>query len=162
MPRTNKKVTGLKYRCAHCTKRFCDDVRLSHHVGSSINCKRYYECLSSRPLFCTHPGSIQQDEHLDGDRQAYTSADYMDSPLDTHHGKRPRVSVEEIGEDDANNHEYRWEKYPRHTAECLGEGIPKYTRTHDHGQRATKPPYAPYNDKDEWELAKWMMKNLTH
>ncbi|KAI0281068.1 hypothetical protein BC826DRAFT_1094230 [Russula brevipes] len=46
------------------------------------------------------------------------------------------------------------------TAEKLGVGQPEFRRLHEEQNARGQPPWAPFTDLDEWELAQWLLKRV--
>ncbi|KII88252.1 hypothetical protein PLICRDRAFT_111519 [Plicaturopsis crispa FD-325 SS-3] len=79
------------------------------------------------------------------------------------HAKRPRVTVEEVEDEDADRaRKYRrfTERYPGPVAVGLGEGETSFWETREDQEALGQDRWAPFADEEEWELARWLMKNV--
>ncbi|KAI0279323.1 hypothetical protein BGY98DRAFT_1089274 [Russula aff. rugulosa BPL654] len=55
----------------------------------------------------------------------------------------------------------RWIQEFHGAAEVLGEGKTLFEEIHESQEAMCEPPMAPFEDNDEWELARWLIKNVT-
>ncbi|KAH7917895.1 hypothetical protein BV22DRAFT_1025530 [Leucogyrophana mollusca] len=53
-----------------------------------------------------------------------------------------------------------YDNYCRPAASVVGEGQTTFERYSNHQQNCQQHPFAPFEDEEEWSLAKWMMENL--
>jgi hypothetical protein len=68
------------------------------------------------------------------------------------------AQVEEVeDEDDVGRYT---EEYPGHIATTLGMDKTKCEKIQDGQMMEGLEPHAPFTDEDEWELVKWLMKNV--
>jgi hypothetical protein len=98
---------------------------------------------------------------LDEDFEPFVpSSKHIDSPEpepaeNQHQSKRARV--EEVEDE---------ETYPRYVkefptrAEELGDGKMAFEEIFEDQSAKGESPWAPFTDKDEWELARWLVKNV--
>jgi len=77
-------------------------------------------------------------------------------PAENQHQSK-RVRVEEVEDE---------ETYPRYVkefptrAEELGNGKTAFEEIFEEQRVKGESPWAPFADKDEWELARWLVKNV--
>ncbi|KII84510.1 hypothetical protein PLICRDRAFT_117586 [Plicaturopsis crispa FD-325 SS-3] len=71
---------------------------------------------------------------------------------------RPRVTVEEVEDEDGPTHRVR--RTPRSAATVLGMGKTVFEEILDAQAEADEHPCAPFANEDEWDLARWLMKNV--
>jgi hypothetical protein len=68
--------------------------------------------------------------------------------------------VEEVGDEEADGC-HRWVQEFDGAAEELGEGKTLFEEIHERQEAMCESPMALFADEDEWELARWLMKNVT-
>ena len=73
--------------------------------------------------------------------------------------KRARVEVEEVEDEDAPRRCYV-ESYPDGAAEILGRSKTKFDAYREGQDERGEQRWAPFRDKEEWELAQWLLKNV--
>jgi hypothetical protein len=75
--------------------------------------------------------------------------------------KRTRVTVEEVEDEDAPQR-YA-EEYPGRFADILGTGKTKFEEVREEQIQMgfEDNPCAPFDDKEEWELARWLAKQVS-
>jgi hypothetical protein len=71
-----------------------------------------------------------------------------------------QARVEEVEDEEAGGCR-RWVQEFDGAAEELGEGKTLFEEIHERQEAMCEPPMAPFADEDEWELARWLMKNVT-
>lgn len=74
------------------------------------------------------------------------------------HSKRARVEDAE-DEDEPNLSRYT-EAYPGRVADVLGSKPTKFEKIQAQQKSDGLEPWAPFADEEEWELVKWLMKNV--
>ena len=74
--------------------------------------------------------------------------------------KAKRARVEEVDDDDAPTVGRYTEEYPGQVADALGKDKTKFEKIHDDQSMEGMKPHAPFTDEEEWELVKWLMKNV--
>jgi hypothetical protein len=72
--------------------------------------------------------------------------------------KRPRPTVEDEEDEEAGGRGRFPMEYPGNVAEILGTGETEFQKLYKQQQASEQNPWAPFEDKDEWELAEWLMK----
>jgi hypothetical protein len=72
--------------------------------------------------------------------------------------KRTRVTVEDV-EDEEDGQRFPM-KYPGNVAAVLGEGETEFAKLHEAQEASGQSPWAPFKDRDEWELAEWLSKRV--
>ena len=71
-----------------------------------------------------------------------------------------RAWVEEVDDEEAGGCR-RWAQEFNGAAEEFGEGKTIFEQMHERQEAMCEPPVAPFVDEDEWDLARWLMKNVT-
>lgn len=74
--------------------------------------------------------------------------------------KRPRVTIEEIEDEDAPHIKRYTYEYPREVATALRTGQTKFERMREQQQAEGLDDFAPFASEDEWGMAEWLMKNV--
>ena len=80
--------------------------------------------------------------------------------LDTSEPKSKRARVEEVEDEDAPKVGRYTEDYPRQAADILGQTETKFEHLHSDQASQGIDPYSPFTDSEEWELVRWLMKNV--
>jgi hypothetical protein len=70
------------------------------------------------------------------------------------------VEIEEIEDEDAQWPQSHRETYPDHVAKVLGRGKTVFEELQDKQEAMGESEWAPFESRDEWELAQWLMKNV--
>jgi hypothetical protein len=121
------------------------------------------------------PETTKPPEDLQGseDGEGYTGPDYIPAPSppgsthtlspentsDGRPSKRTRVEVEEVEDEDAPGRRYV-QSYPEGAAYILGQGKTMFETYREKQDGRKEQRWAPFQDKEEWELAQWLMKNV--
>ena len=71
-----------------------------------------------------------------------------------------RARVEEVDDEEAGGCR-RWAQEFDGAAEEFGEGKTMFEQMRERQEAMCEPPIAPFVDEDEWDLARWLMKNVT-
>ena len=71
-----------------------------------------------------------------------------------------RARVEEVDDEEAGGL-CRWVQEFEGAAEELADSKTLFDKLREQQEAMCEPPLAPFVDKDEWELAQWLMKNVT-
>ena len=71
-----------------------------------------------------------------------------------------RARVEEVVDDDAPTVGRYTEEYPGRVADALGKDKTKFEKIYDDQSMEGMKPHAPFTEEEEWELVKWLMKNV--
>ena len=67
--------------------------------------------------------------------------------------------MEEVDDEEAGSCR-RWAQEYDGAAEELGEGKTLFEEIRETQEAMCQPPMAPFVDDDEWDLARWLMKNV--
>jgi len=75
--------------------------------------------------------------------------------------QRPRATVEDAEEDDVEFAHYI-EEFPANlgAGAVWGEEVPFFEKIRLEQERNGTSPWGPFDDKDEWELAEWLIRNV--
>jgi len=71
-----------------------------------------------------------------------------------------RARVEEVEDEDAPHVGRYTQEYPGRVADTLGTEKTKFEKIRDEQKMDGMEPHAPFADEEEWELVKWLMKNV--
>jgi hypothetical protein len=71
-----------------------------------------------------------------------------------------RARVDEVDDEEAGGSR-RWVQEFDGAAEELGEGNTLFDELRKTQEAMCEPPIAPFADEEEWELARWLLKNVT-
>jgi len=79
----------------------------------------------------------------------------------TMESKQRGVTVEEIDDEEAPSHGGRYaEAFPAPAGESFGERATLFEALKGQQNIEGESRWAPFKDRDEWELAEWLMKNV--
>ncbi|KAI0741314.1 hypothetical protein C8Q80DRAFT_1273779 [Daedaleopsis nitida] len=84
--------------------------------------------------------------------------------LDSAPRKRRRVTVQEVEDEEGTQRgaqSWAYEHYTGDTARVLGETATLFERLYDQQSNNQELPCAPFLDREEWELAHWLMTDTT-
>ena len=172
-----------KYKCNFCGKAdIPTQAGLKVHIQlSKAGCREAMERQTNRSLSPENhtptTRARQDDDQAPGNASNDASMDYADVPYEDfepfvpsprhidspepepaenqHQSKRARV--EEVEDEEA---------YPRYVnefptrAEEFGDGKTAFEQIFEEQRAKGELPWAPFADKDEWELARWLVKNV--
>ena len=71
-----------------------------------------------------------------------------------------RARVEEVEDEDTPHVGRYTQEYPGRVADTLGTEKTKFEKIRDEQKMDGMEPHAPFADEEEWELVKWLMKNV--
>ena len=160
-------------RCKSCASVFPTQRALNHHITGSPRCFSYFDVESSRRAADGEdrvPGAPIRT--LPGDVPRYPSAEPQSPPQEHYDLPNPaaageteagpplklrRVCVHEI-EDEGDVHAWSQEAFPGPVATPLEEGVTPFEDIRVEQESLMEGPHAPFQDQDEWDFVKWMMK----
>lgn len=71
-----------------------------------------------------------------------------------------QAQVEEVDDEETSGCR-RWAQEYDGASEELGEGKTLFKEIRETQEAMCEPPMAPFLDEEEWELARWLVKNVT-
>ncbi|KAI0722800.1 hypothetical protein C8Q76DRAFT_793807 [Earliella scabrosa] len=161
--------------CLHCGDLFTAQGKLARHIGNTPACRTYYDTLSSeRAVADENPAqslSEPADQRVEDIEQTYphipvehpslTNLHAPPSPPLAPQSKRPRVTVEEVCDEDEEDQRWVHEVFPGRAGESLGLAS-TYFEAHRAAQQArNEHPHTPFADEDEWGLVQWLTTRTT-
>ena len=164
-------------RCEACARAFSTQKALRQHITASAPCFSYVDAKSSR--LATHsdnpvlvapiriqPGDAAREPSVEPEFPDDPSYDRLGPP---EAGDEPEpgpplklrcVCIQEV-EDVDDTHAWTQERFPRPVATTHGEGTTPFEDYRDEQEASMEGPYAPFQDRDEWDLVKWLMQFTT-
>ena len=161
--------------CLHCGDLFTAQGKLARHIGNTPACRTYYDTLSSeRAVTDENPAQslsepagqrvedIEQSyPHILVEHPSLTDLHAPPSPPLAPQSKRPRVTVEEVCDEDEEDQRWVHEVFPGRAGESLGLAS-TYFEAHRAAQQArNEHPHTPFADEDEWGLVQWLTTRTT-
>jgi hypothetical protein len=137
--------------CRCCGRMFPTERGLTEHISRVDAC---------RTLF--HQRLKRKHEEMSNQRQDFTDnvtpapeieGDAVEDPVP----KRRQPTVEDV-EDEDTRKSYYAEKF-RGAGKTYGKAPTQFERYKAKQDELGLPPWAPYKDEEEWELAHWLLKN---
>jgi hypothetical protein len=83
----------------------------------------------------------------------------LDQEAESSHNQSKRAQMEEVDDDDDVPGRYP-ESYPRQAGQIFGDGITAFEKLQEKQRMEGLDPWAPFANEEEWELARWLMKNM--
>ncbi|KAG1897449.1 uncharacterized protein F5891DRAFT_1129914 [Suillus fuscotomentosus] len=150
----------------HCV--FCGKVTTTHeglkrHIVGRLECRTQYESMieevEAENLDNAPDVDFPHQDAAPGHVHPRPSPDMDDNPALS---KTRRVTVEEVEDEDGmsftNNGRYF---EPRTDAGwALHEGEMSFEKYRTYQEEEGEDPWSPFEDKEEWDLAHWLVKNL--
>jgi hypothetical protein len=177
------QFTAMTYHtCRHCGHGVPTSKGLRLHITKTSACrnalrafskdeakKRGYDdvLLEDPPAVLaasnTLDHNVTHDIPLDND--VPMSPPLPPAQSDLPHPKRPRVTIEEVLDKDdpaapssTKEPSYFTESFEG-AGQTFGRGVTEFERFKAAQDQHNLPPWAPYRDQEEWELAQWLVKN---
>jgi hypothetical protein len=176
-----------QHRCDTCGKDLPTAAGLKRHIANSSRCYKQWrrwerEVLQREPTKSPSPCVSNATDDSQGPQYDSPALDFPPEelpafiPLErvTHHttlalrdssssdseplSKRAQVEEDEGEKTDGCR---RWVHEFDGAAKELGEGKTLFKEIQEQQEAMHKPLMAPFADNDEWELARWLMKNVT-
>nr|VWO99055.1 Uncharacterized protein [Ganoderma boninense] len=158
-------------RCRGCKILFNNQKVKNQHISASPDCLAVYEALSTQqasvqppPLEPAPPTRIEHIAPLpyaplhwpdiNYDQPSPPAADAAEESAP----KRRRVTVEEVEEESSEEKSWIHERFPGEVAASLGTGVTVFSDALEEQNSMQEQPYAPFRDRKEWGLAKWLMR----
>ena len=180
--RTATKARG-QYRCRYCGKDLPTATGLKHHIAlaKTLGCRKQWQRLEHNILQCESPGPNPPQPPATGNSTSlqyddFPTSDLLDDlpfptsesgglrrPASPHSPAEPpskRTRVEEANVQEAVNC-HRWAQEFDGAAAQLGEGTTVFEDIQERQEALHEHPMTPFANKDDWDLAKWLMKNTT-
>lgn len=173
----------LVHYCSFCHARVPTIDGMKRHYAQKTECRKMFQAEIGKsivtvfdeeidvPLQPPSPKAhLSDDESLtENDDAAMPGDDFAPRPAHARSptadsilaGPKPkRVRVEEVDDDDAPTIGRYTEEYPGRVADALGKDKTKFERIRDDQMMEGIEPHAPFADEEEWELVRWLMKNV--
>jgi hypothetical protein len=178
VPKYNATRVRGQHRCNHCGKDIPTAAGLKRHITNSktSGCREQWEreVLRREPTKSPSPPETGTDTVRPRD-----DSPMLEFPLDelppfipperlgrpaspeqsTPEPPSKRAWVEEVDDEEAGGCR-RWAKEFDGAAEELGEGKTLFEEIRESQKAMCEPPMSPFLDEEEWELARWLMKNV--
>ena len=176
VPKYNATRVRGQHRCNHCGKDIPTVTGLKRHIANSKTsgcCEQWeQEVLRREPTKSPSPpatGTIRpQDDSpmlefaLD-ELPAFIPSERLGHPAlpdqSTPEPPSKRAWVEEVDDEEAGGCQ-RWAKEFDGAVEVLGEGKTLFEEISESQEAMCEDPMSPFLDEEEWELARWLMKNV--
>jgi hypothetical protein len=170
--------------CGFCHSQVPTIDGMKRHIARKADCRRKFQAEIGKSIVMVFdneiPGSPQpepssnsplsgddfpmQDDDIGmGDNDFVPTRTHSRSPTveETSSGQQSkRARVEEVEDEDAPKVGRYTEEYPGRIADTLGTTKTKFENIHDEQQKDGMEPHSPFADEEEWELVKWLMKNV--
>lgn len=154
-------------RCKYCHKELRSDSAMKRHIAATPLCKHKWE-KEIMGLSTERVTGKSRGTHLEIDEGSDFQAFIPDpSPEPT---PSKRVHVEEVEDEDSvqvrqapdiENRRFV-EQYPSHrrVGIVIGQGKTKFQLMYENQREHGQSTYAPFTNKDEWELARWLSRRV--
>jgi hypothetical protein len=178
VPKYNATRIRGQHRCNHCGKDIPTAAGLKRHIANSKSsgCREQWEreVLQREPTKSPSPPAT-------GTSAVYPQNDstMLEFPLDeplafvpperlvhpalsdrsTPEPPSKRARVEEVDDEETGGCR-RWAQECDGAAEELGEGKTLFEEIRENQEAMCESPMAPFLDEEEWELARWLVKNV--
>jgi hypothetical protein len=178
VPKYNATRVRGQHCCNHCGKYIPTAASLKRHIANSktSGCHEQWgrevlwrELTKSPSPPVTGTGAVRpQDdspmlEFLLDKLPAFIPSERLGHPASPERStpKPPskRARVEEVDDEEAGSCQ-RWAQEFDGAAEELGEGTTLFEEICESQEAMGEPPISPFVDEEEWELARWLMKNV--
>ncbi|KAJ6586000.1 hypothetical protein B0H19DRAFT_1250743 [Mycena capillaripes] len=163
-------------RCTYCRKKCLDESAVRRHVAHTPACSAAWKGEFSTPAI--QPNTQEQpaggwDELDTGPDDSAPSTSFFipnrirerSPPLPDIAASEPtskRARVEEVeDEDDPGVCGRFFGQFPGRVASVLGHRKTVFEELRERQEADGDPIWAPFEDEDDWELAKWLAKNVT-
>jgi hypothetical protein len=182
VPKHNAIRICGQHRCNHCGKDLPTAAGLKCHIASSktLGCRDQWEreVLRREPTKSPSPPATDNDavspqyvspvpEFPPEELPAFIPpkrlghlASNSEPDQSTPEPPSKRARVEEADDEEAGGC-HRWAQEFEGAAEELGEGKTLFEEIRESQEAMCEPPMAPFLDEEEWDLARWLMKNVT-
>lgn len=164
-------------RCGYCFKEFFKAKDVQLHIGNSPRCRAVRNRERSRREPTQSPELEEESTnytdpiHVDNVAQYQEEADYVPSDRWEEVGLNEgnvdelpnrRTTVEEVEDEEAPGR-YGRDYNPDEVAHPLGEGQTVFERLREKQIEAglASKPWAPFEDEEEWDLAQWLIKEVS-
>jgi len=171
------KICG-QHRCGNCGKDLPTAAGLNRHIANIPGCRKQREQEALRRESARSPHPCVTSNNTTGPQYDSPALNFPPEelpafiPPERKHPTSPdhstseppskRAQMEEDRNDDSEAGSCRrWIQEFHGAAEVLGEGKTLFEEIHESQEAMCKPPMAPFEDNDEWELARWLIKNVT-
>ena len=157
----------MPVRCVSCGKQFPNATKINLHLGKSQSCQLYYDQQSTELASSSAAKDNQETNEGEPDffldppdfTLPYRSPSPVDPSVD-HPRKRQRVNIEDVEDMECGSRNH--EKFPGLVAEVVDEGVTMYQDLLEEQIAMKRHSWAPFGDEEEWQLAKWLMRNVGH
>ena len=182
VPKYNATKLRGQHRCNHCGKDIPIAIGLKLHIANSKHsgCREQWDCevLQKDPTESPSPPATSNNADHSAERELQYDWPMLEAPPkepptfipSERHPVSPNLSspeppskqarVEETDDEEASGCP-RWAQEFEGAAEELGEGKTLFEELHEQQEAMCEAPMAPFVDEEEWELARWLIKNVT-
>ena len=166
-------------RCPYCLKVFPPSVLVSRHISSTPTCRKAWQKALTDPIlsarYNTHleddgqatepPGIPDEGEVITGINHFDNTSNLGDAVEENHHNHSPPAKRARLGFDQVEREAARdryVESYPSPA------GVPKrgwkvetkFKKARRDQKRYRLPPWDPFANIGEWQLAQWQLNNV--
>jgi len=168
-------IQRADHTCNYCKRTFTTAGGVCQHIAHSVQCQEQWEV--DVQYACRAPGS-QDAEHSDMD-DIFKGIDLPDEGNDINMGDHAPVHfnapgghedrVAELREDESTESTVEdedhfpcfAEEFSAHAAaDILGRDVTPFEQMRLYQDGSGGGMYTPFADRDEWELAQWLVKNV--
>lgn len=154
------------YRCEYCGYPLPTEQGVKSHIQLTPACRDKRDAELLDDSFCTFDTLDDDSQHHHGhgpDLPAFESPpniDYTHEEDFTHRSKRARV--EEVEDEEVEETRARCfvQQYPGIVAQILRSDKTLFEQYYDLRKAAGVSEWAPFEDKEEWELARWLIQSV--
>lgn len=161
-------INGMKKHCARkadCRAKYYAQVEQSAFTvwDNEVECNAPQRSPSPIPME-SDSESLMGDNPLEGDNfvpeRLHERTVSPDVGAETSFRPSKRARVEDAEDDEAPNISRYTEEYPGNIASTLGEGKTKFEELREYQKMEGLNADDPFSDDEEWELVRWLMKNV--
>ena len=157
MPRQPATHHLPRHHCGHCGQGFPTPAGVQCHIGHSPHCQAaaLRRTAGRQQTVNVHSNSRQEDVDLP-DGEGWIE---LDGPDDSPDGPgRAGQGTPEPPQPEPQRYAYKYDQGP--AAEVLGSGPTVFETMKGVQEAVGQGKYSPFADREEWELADWLVKNV--
>ena len=152
-------------RCLSCNEPFKSNAALGRHLGNTLECQQFFDKKSTEEAAQV---GMKRNNATPVCHTRTSSLEFLAISDDlvpttgpkTRSQKRPRVTVEEV-EDEEADAPWQYMPFPGEPGQTFGEDVTMFESLRAAQVLRGEHPHAPFQDDEEWGLAKWLMREVT-
>lgn len=143
-----------QHQCRYCGRHFPTVPALRVHISKKRSCRENRQKVLARLNRRLAPAGVEAVDDVEMADESDTLAD--------HGPPTPNLTAQSAAPSSGGHEKIsRWvEPYPKPAGATKGMGQTDFAKVLEQQRDSGQDPWAPFDSRDEWELAQWLLRNV--